>query len=272
MNYNKIKEIYLEILGILDKFLLVNKDLVGDYYIDGAKNILTNKVNIYIDYTNFLEIYKFFRPLLKQKLNILDLGCGLGDKAVVMKKMFTSSNVYGVETNTNDDPSHKENPPYKVFERTYPVMSDAFNINLGLYDGYNLDFPDNTFDIAFLYAIIEHISPEHRKNFIKTISQKVKKNGYLVITRCPRYYSLTEFIARKFKLGAHQWVLKRQELLSLFDESLFDIMVFKRLSNVPANPAKIMNKISFLLIYLDRFLTLLKWPFSSDYFLIVRKK
>ena len=199
MDYNKIKEIYLEILGILDKFLLANKDLVGDYYIDGAKNILTNKINIYIDYTNFSEIYKFFKPLLKQNLNILDLGCGLGDKAVVMKKMFPPSNIYGVETNTNDDPSHKENPPYKVFERVYPVISDAFNINLSLYDGYNLDFSDNTFDIAFLYAIIEHISPEHRKNFIKTISQKIKKDGYIVITRCPRYYSLDYYLLLFFQ-------------------------------------------------------------------------
>ena len=202
----------------------------------------------------------------------MDLGCGLGDKAVVMKKMFTSSNVYGVETNTNDDPSHKENPPYKVFERAYPVMSDAFNIKLSLYDGYNLDFPDNTFDIAFLYAIIEHISPEHRKDFIKTISQKIKKDGYIVITRCPRYYSLTEFIARKLKLGSHEWVLRRRELLDLFDEKLFDVMILKRLSNIPSNPPKIMNRISFLLICIDKFLSFIKWPFSSDYFLIVKKK
>ncbi len=272
MNYNKTREIYSDIYKILNDFLLTNKDLESNYYINGAKNILTNKVNIYIDYTNFLEIYRFFYPLLKNALNILDLGCGLGDKAVVMKQIFTLSKIYGVETNTNDDSYHKENLPYKIFERIYPTMSDNFNINLSLYDGYNLDFSNNTFDIAFLYAIIEHILPSNRKNFINAISQKVKRGGYVVITRCPRYYSLTEFIARKFKLGAHQWVLKKQELLSLFDEDLFDIMVFKKLSNIPANPAKIMNKISFLLIYLDRFFNFIKWPFSSDYFLIVRKK
>ena len=272
MNYNTIEKIYLKIYKIINKFLLTNKDLEDDYYINGEKNILTNKVNIYIDYLNFLEINNYFKFELKNNINILDLGCGLGDKAVIIKKMFPSSNVYGVETTNNDDHYLKKYPPHKAFEKIYPLMTSNFNIDLSLYDGYNLNFPNSTFDIIFLYVVIEHISPSKRKNFINNISKKIKKSGYIIITRCPRYYSLTEFISRKFKLGAHEWVLKKQELLSLFDKNLFDIAVFKRISNVPANPRKITNKILFLLVILDKFLNFTKWPFSSDYFLIIKKK
>ncbi len=272
MNYNTIEKIYLKIYKILNEFLLINKDIEDDYYIKGAKNILTNKVNIYIDYLNFSEINNFFKFELKNNINILDLGCGLGDKTVIIKKMFPFSKVYGVETKTNDGSYDKKYPPYKTFEKIYPIMADNFDIDFSLYDGYNLNFLNNTFDIIFLYAVIEHIAPENRKIFIDKILKKVKKNGYIVITRCPRYYSLTEFISRKFKLGAHEWVLKRQELLTLFDKNLFDIVILKNLSNIPANPAKIMNRISFLLIYLDKLLSLIKWPFASDYFLIIKKR
>lgn len=272
MNYNAIEKIYFKIFKLLNEFLLKNKELKENYYINGAKNILINKVNIYIDYLNFSEINIFFRFSLKSKMNILDLGCGLGDKTVIVKNMFPFSNVYGIETTINDCSYNKKFPPYKIFEKIYPIMTNNFYIDFTLYDGYNLNFPNNTFDIIFLYAVIEHISPNNRKNFISNISKKIKKDGYIVITRCPRYYSLIEFISRKFKFGAHEWVLKKDDLLNLFDGNLFEVAVFKQLSNVPANPKKITNKISFLLICLDKFLNFIKWPFASDYFLIIKKK
>jgi len=271
-SYKTIKRIYLEILELLDRFLLLHDNLEENYYINGARNILSNEVNAYIDYTNFLEIANYFHPLLNEELNILDLGCGLGDKAVILKRLFNFSKIYGVETTSNDDSYHKMYPPYLIFEKVYPMMSNAFDTDLSLYDGYSLNFTNNFFDVILLYAVVEHISPVNRKILIDRISKKIKSGGYVVVTRCPRYYSLTEFIARKFNLGAHQWVLKRQELLSLFDKDLFDVQIFKRLGNVPANPAKIMNKLATMLIYLDKFLNFIKWPFSSDYFLIVKKK
>jgi|GEM_PF-1576003 len=272
MDYTTLKNLYLEVLKTLNDYLSTNKQLENTYYITRARSILKNRLNVYLDYVDFKEIADFFRPLLDKNLTVLDLGCGLGDKTAVIKKLFTSSKVYGLETTTNDEFYHKQEPPYKVFEKIYPKMAETYKLDLGLYDGYNLAFPDNSFDIVFLYAVIEHISPENRRKFIDGVSKKLRREGYLVITRCPRYYSLTEFIARKFNLGAHQWVLKRQDLLSLFDKELFDMLVFKRLGNVPTNPAKIMNKLASILICLDRLLTFIKWPFSSDYFLIVKKR
>jgi len=80
-----------------------------------------------------------------------------------------------------------------------------------------------------------------------------------------------EFISRKFKLGAHPWVLKKKELLGLFDKDKFSVEVFKRMNNIPNNHvvSKYFHKI---LIPLDKFLDFIKWPFSTDYFLIVKKR
>jgi SAM-dependent methyltransferase len=272
MNYNKIKDVCLNIHEYLNRFLLANKDLEDNYYINGAKNGLTNKVNIYINYLNFLEISNFFNKNLNDHLKILDLGCGLGDKTIVLKNIFNNSEIYGLETTVNDDSLHKIIPPYKVFSRIYPLFNKSFGINLGLFDGYHLEFNDNFLDIILLYAVIEHIDPKNRQQFINNILKKVKPNGYIIITRCPRYYSLTEFISRKFKLGAHEWVLTKEELLNLFDKDLFDVSIFKRLSSVPGNPQKITDKIFLLLYLVDNFLSFIKWPFASDYFLIVKKK
>lgn len=235
MRFNLIEDIYNQISTTLDTFVQGKKGLVDGYYVNGEKNILTNRINIYLDYLNFSEISKALTDKTAKNLDILDLGCGLGSKSVVMKKIFSNSKTYGLETTSNDDSNQKDNPPYKTYRELYPFMKDKFNLNLGFYDGINIPFDDNFFDIIVLYAVIEHIAPENRKVFIDTISKKLKKDGYIVITRCPRYWGLIEFISRKFKLGAHPWVLKKKELLGLFDKNKFSIEVFKRMNNIPNN-------------------------------------
>ncbi|HPD73705.1 MAG TPA: methyltransferase domain-containing protein [bacterium] len=265
-----VKNLYKDIFDVITSYLSENEKLGNNYYVSGSKNILTGEINTYVDQNNFTNIEIFFNKLLDRELNILDLGCGLGDKSTILKNVFKNSSVFGLETTKCDDPDQKDNLPSKIFSRFYPTLNKKYNINLGLYDGLNIPFEDSFFDIIVLYAVIEHIAPENRKVFIDTISKKLKKDGYIVITRCPRFWGLMEFISRKFNLGAHPWVLKKKELLGLFDEDKFSVEVFKRMNNVPNNHvvSKYFHKI---LIPLDKFLDFIKWPFSTDYFLIVKK-
>jgi len=260
------KHKYLE---FLEDFIHKNQRDSDNYYFNIYQDLLKNKINSYVDYLNFREIFSFFDQNLRYK--ILDLGCGLGDKSILLKELFPSFEIFGLETTYHDDPDHVEHRPHLFFEKIYPFINKEYNINLGFYDGLNIPFEDNFFDIILLYAVIEHIAPGNRKIFIDTISKKLKKNGYIVITRCPRYWGLMEFISRKFKLGAHPWVLKKKELLGLFDKDKFSLEVFKKMNNIPNNHvvSKYFHKI---LIPLDKFLDLIKWPFSTDYFLIVKKR
>ncbi len=245
-----------------------SQNINNGYYIKAFSKILNNDVDIYVNYHNYKLINKHF--CRSNNECVLDLGCGLGDKSIILKELFPLFDIYGLETTNYDDPDHVEHKPHLFFEKIYPILNKKYNINLGLYDGLNIPFEDSFFDIIVLYAVIEHIAPENRKVFMDTISKKLKKDGYIVITRCPRFWGLMEFISRKLKLGAHPWVLKKKELLGLFDKDKFSVEVFKRMNNVPNNHvvSKYLHKI---LIPLDKFLDFIKWPFSTDYFLIVRK-
>lgn len=255
-------------IEIVEDFIDRYQSNKNNYYSNIYKDLLKNQINNYVDYLNFREIFSFFNQTNTAK--ILDLGCGLGDKSIILKELFPLFDIYGLETTNYDDPGHIERKPHLFFKDIYPYLNKKYNINIGLYDGLNIPFDDNFFDIILLYAVIEHIAPENRKVFIDTISKKLKKDGYIVITRCPRYWGLMEFLSRKFNLGAHPWVLKKKELLSLFDEDKFSVEVLKRMNNIPNNHvvSKYFHKI---LIPLDKFLDVIKWPFSTDYFLIVKK-
>jgi len=265
-----IVNIYRDFLLDIDEIAGNNNILTNHRYYKVSHSILTNKLNIHVDDRTLTLIHQFFINKKNDTMNLLDLGAGLGSKSVAFKKVFKNSNIYGLETINHDDPDLIEHKPHLFYEKIYPHLNKKYNINLGMYDGLNIPFEDNFFDIIFLYAVIEHISPENRKVFIDTISKKLKKGGYIVITRCPRFWGLMEFISRTFKLGAHPWVLKKKELLGLFDKDKYSIEIFKRMNNIPNNHAvsKYLHKI---LIPVDKFLDFIKWPFSTDYFLILKK-
>ena len=256
----------------VETYLKANPSLIDNMYVKGFRRFFSNKVLVHINYTNFKLIYDYFFKEKNRSMNILDLGAGLGDKTFILKGIFKKSKIYGVETVNFDDPHHIKDPPDAVFNHFYPFFKKKFDINLSLYDGINLKFPDEHFDIIFLYAVIEHIAPEKRRKFIKEISKKLKKNGYIVITKCPRKYSLTEFVAKILKLGGHPWLLSKDDLLGIFDDEVFDDVFLRSVSNIPSHPHNIIQKISFILIPIDYILQFIHWPFASDYFLIEKKK
>ncbi len=236
-------------------------------YYTRHKMMFDNEINNYINYLNFKEILKFFQST--KNINLLDLGCGIGDKSVLLKSFYPSWNIYGFETTNYDDPDHNETKPYLFYKKIYTKINKDFKINLKLYDGIKLNLRDNFFDIMILYAVIEHINPNKRKKFIKIISKKLKNKGYIILTRCPRYYGLMEFITRKFNIG-HEWVLKKEDLLNIFNKSEFKIELLKIMNNIPNN-YNISKSFSSPLIIIDKVLQKIKWPFATDYFLIIKK-
>lgn len=231
---------------------------------------LLNKMNQYINFKNVNEIEKFIHSKKIIGCNLIDVGCGLGDKTIMLKQILKKCDIYGVETLASDDPEHKEFLPYNFYKKYYPVFNKKYKVNLSSFDGYNLNFPDNFFNVILLYAVIEHVEPKNREKFLNSLYKKLKKDGYIIIARCPRFWSLNEFILRKLQWGAHKWVLKKSELIGLFDDR-YKVEKLIINNNIPANPSKITNKLLKFLIILNELLTFFKWPFATDYFLILKK-
>ena len=251
---------------ILD-FVKKNADKDHPYF-DSYPEQLESKVSNYLNFRIFQKIQATLGD--KKDLTILDLGCGVGDKAIVLKKLFPSFRVLGLETVEYDDPEHKAHLPHLFFEKIYGKINKAYGIELGLFDGLHIDVPDASLDAIVLYAVIEHVAPEHRKAFIDSATTKLKPGGTMIVTRCPRRYGLMEFISRKLKLGAHEWTLKKSDLVGLFKGG-YKVETVVTMNNVPNN-YRLTMKNPALWIGFDKALQSLYWPFATDYFLTARKK
>lgn len=60
--------------------------------------------------------------------------------------------------------------------------AEKYNLkNLLVMDGINLGFKDKSFDIVYCFQVIEHISEEEVKVFLKEIKRVLKKEGYLSV-------------------------------------------------------------------------------------------
>lgn len=94
--------------------------------------------------------------------NILDLGCGDGKKIDRILNMVPGSQYVGVDI--EDSP--------EVNSRT--VSDDR----LHSYDGINLPFAENTFDIVFSRQVFEHV--RHQEILLRDIRRVLKPNGWFI--------------------------------------------------------------------------------------------
>lgn len=266
---------------LFNKYLDQYKKIFEQYYFDKSdksssltkNHILNNKINNYIDFNNFYLIKKFIDNCYNNtKIKILDLGCGALDKSYILKMLYPKSELVGLEAVVSDDPGHKVvnktrfNKP--VF---YGILQHQHNIKFGLYDGRNIPYPDNYFDVILLYAVLEHVQPQHRISFIKKTQQKLKRNGVFIIARCPQKYGLFEMISEKLSLGAHKWRMTLSDFDKIFPHQQYKIEKIKKLNNIFTEPTYLTNRLYYLLILVDKLLEYTRWPFFTDYFIIIRK-
>ncbi len=158
-------------------------------YLPFVKKILQIKSKLYINKIN----NKYFQNIDSNQKNILEIGCGNGQMLEIFKKL--SWNVCGIE-------------------RSDAVL-ESNNLNIS---NKNLDeYSDNIFDLVFLYNSFEHLH-EPKKTLIK-ISEKVKKNGLILIT-VPSHDSL------QYKFGKNDWLhLDMPRHLNIFSHASFLKMI-----------------------------------------------
>lgn len=250
-----------------EAFLNFNLPTEHPYYATSV-SMLESEMNDYVNYVNFREIYELLKE--RENLKLIDVGCGIGDKAYIIKRLSPTFEVIGFETFNYDDTHHQETNPSLFFKSVYESLATNISLVCTMYDGAHLPLADASVDVILLYAVIEHISPEHREDFLKEMNRVLKPRGMIIIARCPRYWGLMEYISRKRKLGAHPWVLKKSELLGYFDTDKYKVRILKRMNNAPNNRSLTRGHVRFF-IWFDQCLSWIRWPFSTDYFLVIQK-
>ncbi len=118
----------------------------------------------YSKYVHFLERYS-----KKRKSKILDVGCGTGSVLSKLGKMGFLD-LSGVDVS-----------------KTFITRAKASGIRKSyVYDGLNLPFKDNYFDVIGSFNVLEHT--QEPEEFLEKQILKLKRNGYLIVA-CPNFYT-----------------------------------------------------------------------------------
>ena len=91
------------------------------------------------------------------------------------------------------------------------------NFHLTLYDGYNLDLPDESMDVVFSDQLLEHLHPDDTEHHFKLVRRILKPNGVYVF-RTPHRFSGPWDVSRYFSdepEGFHlkEWTYREMEVV-----------------------------------------------------------
>lgn len=170
------------------------------------------------DSSFFLKYLTYVKFFLKNKKNsFIDIGCGNGN-ALVPLMSDGYKNIYGCEIS-------------KLFVDSAKKRGLK---NIYWYDGKNIPFEDNYFNIVGSFGVLEHT--ENPINFLEEHIRIVKKGGYIIVT-CPNFLTVL------FK-SEHPRINTLQ----------------KRLNNIP----KIFKKIFSNEIYFEKVKPIIRKKFHAD--------
>ena len=122
-------------------------------------------------------LIKEFNIEIKNK-NILDFGCGAGSFGLNLLRLG-ATNVTGVEVDQ------------ELIDIADSRLNDFFPDQcilkkIDYIDGkYKLPFSDETFDIVWPHAVMEHVFPKHRRFVLKELFRVLKKGGHIIIDATP---------------------------------------------------------------------------------------
>lgn len=126
------------------------------------------KYYLYLHYFRYLDVLKNF-VFLKLDLSsrILDVGCGRGYLAIVLKQL--GYELYAIDLiNLNE---------YNDRWRKYSIR-----VVRGDIENAFLPFTDERFDLVIFSEVIEHLDPRKVKFVLKEINRVLKRRGLLLLT------------------------------------------------------------------------------------------
>lgn len=122
---------------------------------------------------------KLVKKLIQERKfkNVLDLGCGNGDSVDFFKNQQKDIKWVGLDIETS--------PEVDSRKRT--------DVEFRTYDGINIPFPDDYFDLIFCHQVFEHV--EKPFELIKEIHRVMNKGAYFVesVSYLEAFHSFSTF-------------------------------------------------------------------------------
>lgn len=122
------------------------------------------------------------KKVLKRELlgckNVIDLGCGKDSPLGLLKNKKAFNDIYSVGVDIFS-------PYLEKNVEINKIHSEYVNKNI-----FEIDYPENSFDVALLFDVIEHFKREDFINFFPKLEKMVKKiiiitpNGFVKQNEC----------------------------------------------------------------------------------------
>jgi SAM-dependent methyltransferase len=136
------------------------------------------------------------RAKLQPQERVLDLGCGVGQKARVLVKYLTGGTYDGLDIVPAGIRWCQEHYlPYPHFRfQLADLQSSHYNPNGRFKDTeYRLPYPDAAFDLVFLSSVFTHMLPGGVAHYLEEIARVLKPGGRCLST----YFLLNEHHRRR---------------------------------------------------------------------------
>ena len=172
----------------------------------------------------YRELKRFLKPFSKQKLTILDIGCGNGHLISKIKSTFPNFILFGTDVSQIAIASAKQKYP----------MADFWVAD------YSRQIPDKNIklDVIILSEVIEHV--EKQEDMIRNLQSTLKENGILYLST----QSGKRFKMDREVLG-HLRHYSKKDIYNLLENNRFLVTSFKRAGFPILNIQKIVVDIFF---------------------------
>jgi len=107
----------------------------------------------------------FFLPHLRSGMRLLDGGCGPGTMTIDLAEIVAPAEVIGIDVETSQI----------ELARTTAAEDGTSNVRFDVGDLYSLPFPDDSFDVAFLHGVLEHLNDPVRG--LREVLRVLKRGG-----------------------------------------------------------------------------------------------
>ena len=134
------------------------------------------------DYFSEQKVEEIRRNESNANPTVLDLGCGDGNSALFFQKHFSNLKYFGLDVS-------KES----IAIASKKGLTDA---EFTHYNGLDIPFEDNTFDIILIACVLHHINFELHEKVLQEVKRVLKKGGRLYIFEHNPFNPVTQKIVK----------------------------------------------------------------------------
>lgn len=179
-----------------------------------------------------------------RRLDVLDLGCGIGAYHPGLEGKFRQ--LHGIDVSAQS---------VEVAKRKHPFVEYAS------FDGGDLPYPEDRFDLAFTICVMHHVPPAHWRYFVREMHRVLKPGGLALVFEHNPYNPATQYIVRSCDIDKDATLLRPVQTRRLFGEAGFSAVRTRTILSVPP-VGKVLTRLDKLLGHL---------PFGAQYYLEATK-